>query len=275
MTSKERKLSLLQDECLACLGYFAYSTGRTTRAKLVKAFAASTRQDEESKGSREGWWRAKFDNIHYAFKSYEGQSIHGREIPRTTKRGLISTKGVQDAIRDGALHLFLRKFEKCLEHAVGALDKSLPANDYEAVFGGVSEDGRAVYGRDNLTQGQADSLQGRAAEGERKLRQHWYLERDSSLPRQAKEAFEARHGELFCEICGLLPVPTYGHPILDAHHKLPLSKYAESGKLQTGPEDFAILCPSCHRAVHKHKDCDMGEVARRITLGKIRFRTGK
>lgn len=69
---KERDATLIEDECLACLAFFAYRTERTTRPELVKALALSTRLDEPTKGSREGWWKFKFDNIHFAFKSLEG-----------------------------------------------------------------------------------------------------------------------------------------------------------------------------------------------------------
>ena len=272
MKSKQRKPSLVQDECLACLGYFAYATGRTTRAKLVKAFAACTRLNEVSNGSREGWWKFKFDNIHYAFKSLEGQSVRGRQLPRTQKGGAESTAGVQAAIREWALHFFLNDFNKCLQHAAAALDKPLPANEYEAVFGGVEDGGQAPYDLRSVSQGEAESLTDRAPEGQRRLRQHWYLERDSSLPKDAKAAFKAKHGELFCEICGLRPEPTYGHPIVDAHHRLPLSKYAERQKTYTEPADFAILCPSCHRAVHKQKDCDMDKVSERISSTGVKFK---
>ena len=82
----------------------------------------------------------------------------------------------------------------------------------------------------------------------------------------------ALHGELFCESCGLRPVPTYGHPLVDAHHRLPLSQYAAAGKMSTAPSDFAILCPSCHRAVHKHMDCDIKAVKAALPKGGVVFK---
>lgn len=271
MKYKQRKPSLVEDECLACLGYFAYATGRTTRQALVKAFALCTRLDEPTKGSREGWWKFKFDNIHYAFKSLEGGVVHGRELAKTKKGGAPSSEGVQEAIRNGALRLFLRDFDKCVAYALRALDAPLSADAQLAVFGGLGEPAQDPYGT-MVSQGDAESLADRKPEGAQKLRKHWYLERDSSLPKQAKAAFREKHGELFCEICGLRPEPTYGHPIVDAHHRLPLSKYAEREKTHTAPEDFAILCPSCHRAVHKQPDCDMSAVAGRLPPRGVEFR---
>lgn len=253
---KERDATLIEDECLACLAFFAYRIERTTRPELVKALALSTRLDEPTKGSREGWWKFKFDNIHFAFKSLEGKEVRGRSLTKTEKGGAESGAGVQENIRKFALHYFLNDFALCVELARRALDTPLPAQLERAVF----EDTDGLPSRSYLSPGDIQALEEASPEGVRKLRQHWYLERDSSLPRKAKEAFVASHGELYCEVCGLRPVPTYGHPLVDAHHRLPLSQYAASGKVSTAPSDFAILCPSCHRAVHKHEDCDVDAV---------------
>jgi len=38
-----------------------------------------------------------------------------------------------------------------------------------------------------------------------------------------------------------------GLDLIEAHHRIPLSQ----GARDTKPEDFAMLCPCCHRAVHK------------------------
>lgn len=253
---KIRDVSLIEDECLACLAFFAYRTERTTRPELVKALALATRLDEPTKGSREGWWKFKFDNIHFAFKKMEGTEIRGRRLSKTDKGGAPSGDGVQANIRDYALNYFLNDFPLCVEMARRALDAPLPPALDQAVF----EASEGLPARSYLSPGDVQALELASPEGVRKLRQHWYLERDSSLPRKAKEAFMALHGELFCESCGLRPVPTYGHPLVDAHHRLPLSQYAATGKIETSPKDFVILCPTCHRAVHKHEDCDVSAV---------------
>lgn len=275
MKTKERKRSLVEDECLACLGYYAYATGRTTRAELVKAFAACTRQDEPTKGSRAGWWIFKFDNIHYAFKLMEGSVVRGIRLPVTKKGGAESGAGLQKALRDYAVRYFLQDLDKCMELAMGALDKPLPADLFEKVFGGVSSGNQSAYGAGDATQEEEQVMEGRKPEGQRLMRMHAYNERASDLPAKAKAAFKRDHGALFCEICGLLPEPTYGHVIVEAHHRLPLSKYAERQKTHTEPSDFAILCPSCHRAVHKELDCDMAAVARKLPSDGIQFRSKK
>ncbi len=259
---------MIEDECLACLAFFAYRTERTTRPELVKALALATRLNEPTKGSREGWWKFKFDNIHFAFKKMEGTEVRGRRLTKTDKGGAPSGDGVQANIRDHALNYFLHDFPLCVEMARRALDAPLPLAVDQAVF----EASEGLPARSYLSPGDVQALELASPEGVRKLRQHWYLERDSSLPRRAKEAFEALHGELFCESCGLRPVPTYGHPLVDAHHRLPLSKYAVSGKIETSPKDFVILCPTCHRAVHKHEDCDVSAVKLGLAKRGLVFR---
>jgi len=253
---QKRAPSQIEDECLACLAFFAYRTNRTSRSALVKALALCTRLDESAKGSREGWWKFKFDNIHYTFKDFEGKEVHGCVLSKTLKRGAESGSGVQEGIRKHSLKYFLHDFTLCVELARRALDRPLPSDLERAIF----DDAKSSNVESPLSPGDTQALEGASPEGAKRLRQHWHLERDSSLPRKVKEAFLLRHGELFCEACGLRPVPTYGYPLVDAHHRLPLSQYATVGKISTTLADFIMLCPTCHRAVHKHPDCDIEAV---------------
>jgi hypothetical protein len=266
---KVRDVSLIEDECLACLGFFAYRTKRTSRPELVKALALATRLDEPTEShKRKGWWEFRFDNIHYAFRKMEGTEVRGRNLDITNKKGAWSGKSVQERIAKHAMNYFLNDFSLCVKMARRALDAPLPSPVEQAVF----EASEGVPASSYLSPGDVQALEAASPEGIRKLRQHWYLERDSSLPIKAKEAFVKKYGELFCEACGLRPVPTYGHPLVDAHHRLPLSKYAVAGKIETSPKDFAILCPTCHRAVHKNENCDLEAVKRALPSGGVLFR---
>ena len=84
---------------------------------------------------------------------------------------------------------------------------------------------------------------------------HYRRERDAGLSRDAKAAFaKANSGKLFCEACGVEPLKVYGVEIIEAHHSIPLSK-SEEGRV-TEIADLVMLCPSCHRAVHRIPDCD-------------------
>jgi hypothetical protein len=253
---QERDPAQIEDECLACLAFFAYRTKRTNRSTLIKALAWCTRLDAKVKGSRETWWKFKLDNIHYAFKELEGKEFHGYFLDKTVKVGAISHPTVQINIKKYSLHYFVHNFTLCVELARRALDRPLPSDLERAIFDDAT--GSAV--KTHLSPGDAQALEAASPEGAKRLRQHWHLERDSSLPHKAKEAFLSRHGELFCEACGLRPIPTYGYPLVDAHHRLPLSQYATLGKISTTPADFIMLCPTCHRAVHKHPDCDIEAV---------------
>jgi 5-methylcytosine-specific restriction endonuclease McrA len=267
---KERDISQIEDECLACLAFIAYRTRRTTKRELCKVLAVTTRlTDDTEDEKRSGWWEYKFSNMHFAFKPLEGRVINGILLEPSATKGAESNPGVQANIRDYALEYFLNDFDRCVSMARAALDKPLPSDIEEAVFGTTA----GVPSKAYISQSEADAIARRSPEGARRLRQHWYLERDSSLPKEAKRRFIEIHGELYCEACGLRPVPTYGYPLVDAHHRIPLSEYAKRGKLETEATDFIILCPSCHRAVHKHEDCDIDSLKASLPKGGVIFRS--
>lgn len=57
-----------------------------------------------------------------------------------------------------------------------------------------------------------------------------------------------------CMGCGLDPVKEYGvemKGILEAHHKTPWSEIKENEVRTVEPDDFYILCPNCHRMIHR------------------------
>lgn len=99
-------------------------------------------------------------------------------------------------------------------------------------------------------------------EGAVKLFMHFGRERDQSLSKEAKKAFLELHGKLTCEACGTEPMKTYGVEIIEAHHKVPLS--TSNGPRESSLEDFLLLCPSCHRAVHMLPDCDYSMLIRKF-----------
>jgi len=87
-------------------------------------------------------------------------------------------------------------------------------------------------------------------EGGKVLRTHLRTERDGNAARLAKELARklSKNGKLTCEACECVPEDDYrGLDLIEAHHRIPLSR----GVRATKPEDFAMLCPCCHRAVHK------------------------
>lgn len=57
-----------------------------------------------------------------------------------------------------------------------------------------------------------------------------------------------------CMGCGLDPVKEYGvemKGILEAHHKTPWAEIKENEVRTVEPNDFYILCPNCHRMIHR------------------------
>lgn len=69
-----------------------------------------------------------------------------------------------------------------------------------------------------------------------------------------------------CEACKIDMLGKYdlGVPIIDCHHLFPLSEL-DGEEAETTVDDLALLCPSCHRAIHKLDDCsNLDELRRRL-----------
>lgn len=68
-----------------------------------------------------------------------------------------------------------------------------------------------------------------------------------------------------CDICAQDYFVLYGVKYIEAHHKVPLSTY--TSKYVVKPEDLALLCPNCHRAVHiymKKSDGDYQYIRKQV-----------
>jgi hypothetical protein len=88
------------------------------------------------------------------------------------------------------------------------------------------------------------------SEGKPVLKAHLSAERNSQVVQLAKkQALErAKPNHVSCETCHCVPKNKYdGMDLIEAHHRIPLAH----GVRDTKPGDFAMLCPCCHRAVHK------------------------
>jgi 5-methylcytosine-specific restriction protein A len=91
-----------------------------------------------------------------------------------------------------------------------------------------------------------------AVEGDPRLFFHIRRERDAALARAKREAMHRPDGSLMCEACGFLAARVYpglSGDVCEVHHRLPLSKVTD--KVATRLEDLALLCPNCHRAIHR------------------------
>lgn len=89
-------------------------------------------------------------------------------------------------------------------------------------------------------------------EGKEKLRLHKIRERDPQLIKEAKKRFKMKHGQLFCEACGINFEKVYGErgkDFIEGHHKKPISEMKEGET--TKVEDIGMLCSNCHRMIHR------------------------
>ena len=60
-----------------------------------------------------------------------------------------------------------------------------------------------------------------------------------------------RTGRLACEVCDFESSEAYDVAgVIDVHHVVPLHKIGES---VTTMNDLALVCPTCHRVLHKHR----------------------
>jgi predicted HNH restriction endonuclease len=114
-----------------------------------------------------------------------------------------------------------------------------------------------------------DELPEGGHEGRKLLVSHYRRERSKALSLSAKRIARNKHPErlLVCEICSTIPEKTYKEDTIEAHHRTPLNKLAGSTKVM--PADLAMICPNCHRAVHKVENCSMPEVSKRLKAAGV------
>ncbi len=85
-------------------------------------------------------------------------------------------------------------------------------------------------------------------------RMHRARERNSMVIKIAKDNFKTIHGKLFCEGCKFDGQKDYGSldiDIIEGHHIIAVCDMQPDHK--TKPEDIVMLCPNCHRVVHKKR----------------------
>jgi predicted HNH restriction endonuclease len=102
-----------------------------------------------------------------------------------------------------------------------------------------------------------------ANEGRIIIREHRSRERDKTL-RFGKiiQSKKDNNGKVPCEICGIDYQELFGlnNPLIDSHHLAPLGKL--ESETRNGLVDLALVCPTCHRALHMSEDCSDLEALR-------------
>lgn len=84
---------------------------------------------------------------------------------------------------------------------------------------------------------------------------HKLRERDNSINQKKKDIYFQQNGKLDCEVCGFDFYDSYGElgkGFIEAHHRVPLSEI--DGETKTKLKDLALVCPNCHRMLHKAID---------------------
>jgi hypothetical protein len=131
----------------------------------------------------------------------------------------------------------------------------------------------AIKGKDSDTHDVVEAIAGgvlsfsesqdiNAVEGGRKLVLHLRVERDPRIAREAVRRHVRDSGPV-CKLCVLDFSRRYqmgaGEHCLEAHHKLPLSLRLAASR--TSLDDFLVVCPSCHRVIHKVRAFDEASLA--------------
>ena len=103
-----------------------------------------------------------------------------------------------------------------------------------------------------------DGIAGDGLVQAKRYRQHRAIERQASHSKKVKAAQGCR-----CRACELEMSEVYGDlatGMIDAHHLTPLAGLADGQVVTFDPIiDFAVLCPNCHRAIHRLDDpSDLG-----------------
>jgi 5-methylcytosine-specific restriction protein A len=85
-------------------------------------------------------------------------------------------------------------------------------------------------------------------------RVHRLRERSRVLVRRAKEKALDEHGRLSCAACGFDFAAVYGEigrGFIECHHLLALADLLDEHTTRLA--DVALVCPNCHRMVHRKR----------------------
>lgn len=110
-------------------------------------------------------------------------------------------------------------------------------------------------------------------EGRLLSRFHRYRERSPELVRHCKRLARERAGKLACEACGMDFMDRYGdvaERVIECHHRQPLS--LRTTQSETRPEDMALLCANCHRAIHALPTLPSVEQFKGVIAGQLSSR---
>ena len=102
------------------------------------------------------------------------------------------------------------------------------------------------------------------------IRKQNHIKYEGRLSNKDIQSIKEYHG-CICMGCGLNPATEYGEQMkymLEAHHKKPWGQMEENSSRVVSPEDFLILCPNCHKIIHKLESADDLETLQGIVRNK-------
>ncbi len=91
-------------------------------------------------------------------------------------------------------------------------------------------------------------------EGREFFLKHRARERNREVVQIAKNDFLRKHGRFRCQACGFDFEEKYGElgrGFIEAHHTIPVSELSQDSA--TKVTDIALVCPNCHRMVHRKR----------------------
>ncbi|MFV0468125.1 MAG: MrcB family domain-containing protein [Dysgonomonas sp.] len=94
----------------------------------------------------------------------------------------------------------------------------------------------------------------------RRLHEKFDRKGDTSLKVKKRKGYK-------CEVCGLTLIEKYGElgkEYIEAHHLKAFSALSEGKIFLSIDKDFAVLCPNCHRMIHRLPDPSDIEMLKRI-----------
>lgn len=171
--------------------------------------------------------------------------LHGRTIYHLSRTGSALTRALGTGPRDGVMWFGTTKMRGRAEYwvmrpQIRAVLEELRWVDHELLSPDQHEE-----------QEVASECEYEGSEGNLRLIAHMKRERDPRIREVKRRASRLADGSFECEACGANSGQAF--PGLDAlnwevHHRAAL---AETGSdTRTRLTDLAILCPTCHRAIH-------------------------
>jgi 5-methylcytosine-specific restriction protein A len=133
------------------------------------------------------------------------------------------------------------------------------ADDPEGLARVVAELRARAEAMDAPAQPEEDEAE--AVEGKILFRQHRHRERSRTLVNKKKAQVKKTTGRLACEVCDLDFEERYGEAgkgFIECHHLVPL---AEAGEGPTRLSDLALVCPNCHRVLHREPTLGVSDLA--------------